>query len=181
MIWIKENLGEGKQSVKSVSFNKDKCHVVTYEIKDPLYEIDLCDVTNPKIVSVYKAPGYSGYLKNFEINGESYLFGLGYLDDQCFTKISIYKETIEGSIQIGEDFVMSDIYVSNEVDLHLKNFNRDEFLNHKSLFIYQEEDKLYLGWKVEYEKYYIFEISVNDEEKVSVYKVIDMKDMRVFR
>ena len=173
---IKENLGEGKQSVKSVSFNKDKCHVVTYEIKDPLYEIDLSDVTNPKIVSVYKAPGYSGYLKNFEINGESYLFGLGYLDDQCFTKISIYKETEEGSIQIGEDFVMSHIYVSNDVDLHLENFNYEEFLNHKALFIYQEEDKLYLGWKVEYEKYYIFEIDVNAEEKVTVYKTIDMKD-----
>ena len=173
---INENLGEGKQRVKSVSFNKDKCHVVTYETKDPLYEIDLSDVTNPKIVSIYKAPGYSGYLQNFEINGESYLFGLGYLDDQCFTKISIYKETEEGSIQIGEDFVMSYIFVSNEVDLHLDDFNYESFLNHKALFVYQEEDKLYLGWKLEYDKYYIFEIDVNAEEKVSVYQTIDMEE-----
>ena len=58
----------------------------------------------------------------------------------------------------------------------MDDFNYESFLNHKALFVYQEEDKLYLGWKLENDKYYIFEIDVNAEEKVSVYQTIDMEE-----
>lgn len=176
---LKKGIGEPKQNVKSVAFDKDTCHVVTYENKDPLYEIDLSDVTKPRIVSIYKAPGYSDYLQKFEVNGEKYLFGLGYLDDTCFLKISIYKETNEGTIQIGEDYVISEVYVS-DLDLHVSEINYTAFANHKALFIYQDDGKLYLGWKVDERKYYIFKVDVDAEKVVSIYKEIDMQQRYLY-
>lgn len=167
--FLGENIGEDNQTVKSVSFNEDKCHIVTYETKDPLYEIDLSDVTNPRIVSVYKAPGYSGYLQNFEVNGESYLFGLGYGDESYERKISVYKETEEGTIQIGDDFVMSTINITNSgYDLILKKCNYSSF-EHKALFVYEKDGILYLGSKIEKDKYYIFKIDVNSEDVIDVF------------
>ncbi len=174
--FLGEGIGEDYQSVKSVSFSENKCHVVTYETKDPLYEIDLSDVTNPKIVSVYKAPGYSSYLQKFEINGEPYLFGLGYGDESYERKISIYKETEEGTVQIGEDFLMSTINITaSNYDLILKDYNPSSF-DHKALFVYEKDDVLYLGTKLEKDKYYIFKIDVNSNVVISNYCILESND-----
>jgi uncharacterized secreted protein with C-terminal beta-propeller domain len=120
--------------------------VVTYEQTDPLYEIDLSDPTNPTIVSIYKAPGYSSYLKNFEIAGKKYLLGIGYDDDLSTRKISIYLDE-EETKQIGNDFLIS-YYEFNGVDLLLDDIIHTNFDNHKALFIFNDGTYFYLGLKV---------------------------------
>ena len=173
---INKNLGEDKQTVRSVAFDKDTCHVVTYEVTDPLYEIDLSDVTNPKIVSIYKAPGYSSYLQKFEIEDKEYLFGLGYTDDSYIRKISIYEEKDDGTTQVGEDFLMSSVYVNNkDIDIFLDYANYDSF-SHKALLVYNDGNDLYLGMKLETNKYYIFKIDVDSNEVVSIYKTFEFKN-----
>ena len=47
--YLDQDIGLGRQIVKSVRYDNDTCYVVTYENTDPLYEIDLTDVTAPKI------------------------------------------------------------------------------------------------------------------------------------
>ena len=169
--YLDEGIGEGRQTVRSVTYDDTCCYVVTYENKDPLYKIDLSDVTAPKIVSIYKAPGYSTYLHKFEINGQKYLFGIGYDDDNWTRKISIYIDNGEETIQIGKDYKISEYYY-NEVDLFVENVNAHSFNNHKALFVYNDGTDLYLGIKVSYTDYYIFKVDVDAENVVSIYKQI---------
>lgn len=165
--YLDEGIGLERQQVKSVSFLGDTCHVVTYEQTDPLYEIDLSDPTNPTIVSIYKAPGYSSYLKNFEIAGKKYLLGIGYDDDLSTRKISIYLDE-EETKQIGNDFLIS-YYEFNGVDLLLDDIIHTNFDNHKALFIFNDGTYFYLGLKVNANNYYVFKIDVNSEEVVTIY------------
>ncbi|MGM9969670.1 MAG: beta-propeller domain-containing protein [Anaeroplasma sp.] len=169
--YLDENIGEDRQIVKSVSFKNDKCFIVTYRNTDPLYEIDLSDPRNPKIVDCYKAPGYSSYLHNFSINDKDYILGLGLTDDFDF-KISIYLDE-EDNIQIGSDFIISP-YDYNEVDLK-QNSRYELFSNHKALFIFNDDINLYLGTNIEKERYVIFKIDINNFDNiVSVYMDIEV-------
>ena len=124
---LEEGLGIGRETVKSVRFDGDKCYVVTFLQTDPLYEIDLSDPTNPKIVDEYHAPGYSSYLHPVEINDEKYLIGLGE-DLNCY-KLSLYKD-LDENIQVGKDFYF------------LGDFNESEY---KSFRIFVNNDKIYFG------------------------------------
>ena len=124
---IEKGLGIGLETVKSVRFDGDKCYVVTFLQTDPLYEIDLSDPTNPKIVDEYHAPGYSSYLHPVEINNEKYLIGLG-IDLNCY-KLSLYKD-LDENIQVGKDFYF------------LGDFNVNEY---KSFRIFVNNDKIYFG------------------------------------
>ena len=155
---LDEGIGLDRQVVKSVTFDEKTCYVVTYENTDPLYEIDLSDVTAPKIISIYKAPGYSNYLHKFEINGQKYLFGIGYTDDRWSRKISIYVDNGDETIQIGTDYIISEYY-HNDVSYVTNNLNNISFNNHKALFIYNDGTHLYLGLKVTYYDYIIFDIN----------------------
>ena len=167
--YLDKDIGLGRQIVKSVRYDNDTCYVVTYENTDPLYEIDLTDVTSPKIVSIYKAPGWSNYLHTFEINGEQYLFGIGYDDDRCTRKISVYKND-ETTSQIGKDFKISMLSVNP--DLYLEDLYQNNLNNHKALFIYNDGENLYLGVGLTPTDYYIFMIDVDAENVVSIYKTI---------
>ncbi|MBR3617293.1 MAG: beta-propeller domain-containing protein [Acholeplasmatales bacterium] len=124
---LEKGLGIGRETVKSVRFDGDKCYVVTFLQTDPLYEIDLSDPTNPKIVDEYHAPGYSSYLHPVEINDEKYLIGLGE-DLNCY-KLSLYKD-LDENIQVGKDFYF------------LGDFNATEY---KSFRIFVNNDKIYFG------------------------------------
>lgn len=167
--YLNENIGLNRQIVKSVRYDNDTCYVVTYENTDPLYEIDLTDVTAPKIVSVYKAPGWSNYLHTFEINGEKYLFGIGYDDDRITRKISVYKND-ETTSQIGKDFKISMLNVNP--DLYLEDLYQNNLNNHKALFIYNDGENLFLGVSLTEKAYYIFKIDVDAENVVSIYKTV---------
>lgn len=173
--YLNENIGLDRQIVKSVSFDRDKCYIVTYQNTDPFYELDISDSTHPKIVSSYQAPGYSSYLYSFKIDDEEYVLGLGVLDDRNTPKISIYHN----GIQIGKDYIISIQFIDN--------FNYGMFSNHKALFIYNDGKYLYLGTTTYlFETYTIFKIDVSSDDVVSVYKEVDLnvksnfKDSRAF-
>lgn len=171
--YLNENIGLNRQIVQSVRYDNDTCYVVTYENTDPLYEIDLTDVTAPKIVSIYKAPGWSNYLHTFEINGEKYLFGIGYDDDRITRKISVYKND-ETTTQIGKDFKIS--WLNVNPDLYLEDLYQNNLNNHKALFIYNDGENLYLGVSLTEKAYYIFKVDVDAENVVSIYKTVTHKN-----
>ncbi len=167
---LKSGIGMGRQVIKSVRFNKNICYVVTYEITDPLYEIDCSDPKNPIIVSSYKAPGYSSYLHTFTIEEKEYILGLGYTDSGQSTKISLYRSTT----QIGNDFIISQSKYYDKPDF-IGDIDLNMFHNHKALFFYQSNNTLYLGARVEYDSYVFFEIQVdNEEEPIHIMKRLDI-------
>lgn len=169
--YLDEGIGERRQTVRSVTYDDTCCYVVTYESTDPLYKIDLSDVTAPKIVSIYKAPGYSTYLHKFEIDGQKYLFGIGYDDDRWTRKISIYIDNGNETTQIGKDYKIAE-YTYDEVNLYLQEINHLAFNDHKALFIYNDSVDLYLGIKASSKDYFIFKIDVDSDSVVSIYKHI---------
>ena len=99
---------------------------------DPLYCIQLVDGVTPVILSELEAPGYSQYLKSFELNGEKYLIGLGYTDGWQL-KISLYKSNGE-NIQIGKDFVID-------------GYDCEVFENSMSLFFMRTDTGVEYGFK----------------------------------
>lgn len=165
--YLNEGIGLSRHTVRSVRYSGDSCFIVTYENQDPLYEIDLTDITNPKIVESLEAPGYSAYLHEFTINDTNYLLGVGYTDFNSNIKISVYK-TSDNNVQIGEDYLLShtDFYGCK--------------IDYKAYFFYNDSNYLYFGLgSNSYEsKYQILKIDVNydseTEDVCSLYKSIEI-------
>ena len=67
------DFGIGEQ-VKSVRKIGDIVFVVTFRETDPLFAIDISNVSSPKILSALKIPGFSSYMHPF---GSNRLIGLG--------------------------------------------------------------------------------------------------------
>lgn len=67
-------IGKPGEDIYAVRFIDDKAYVVTFERIDPLYVIDLSDVSNPHITGELNIPGFSSYLHPME-NG--LLLGVG--------------------------------------------------------------------------------------------------------
>lgn len=166
---ISKGIGLGRQEVKSVRFDGATCYIVTYLTQDPLYEIDCTNVSAPIIISQYEAPGYSGYLHTFSIHGKTYVLGLGYTDSGNH-KISVY-ENDEATAQIGTDLVIAEEVREGSYYLVKTGLNSEMFTNHRSLFIYNDDTYLYLGFMVAYNRYTVFKIDVSDTvQPVSVFE-----------
>lgn len=71
---------EPGEQFKASRFMGDKLYLVTFEQIDPLFVVDLADLTTPKIVGELKIPGFSTYLHPYgeAVNGVQWLLGLGY-------------------------------------------------------------------------------------------------------
>lgn len=168
---IDEGLGKGLETVKSVTFNDDLCYVVTFRTTDPLYEIDLSDPTNPKILSELEMPGYSEYLYSFKLNDKDYVLGVG--NDAQNKKISLF-EVNNGKNIIIDNFIISHSSYSDslyeESDLYV-NFIWDCFSYGKKFFFYNDENSLYFGVQLSYENYYLFEINPKNEAVIAVKEV----------
>ena len=156
---IEQGLGEEFETVRSVTFDGDKCFVVTFFTTDPLYEIDLSDPTNPTIIDSYKAPGYSSYLKTFIVDNEKYVLGLGIID--FYNKISLYKDEDE-NVQIGEDYIITNNTYSMFYDYHAYFF-----------YVSDAEKAIYFGTIRTYDKYTIYKIDVTTGDIIE-YKNIDI-------
>ena len=173
--YLDQGIGKERQIVKSVRFDKNTCYVVTYENKDPLYEIDCSNPEKPTIVSEYQAPGYSNYLHNFKIGDKEYVLGLGYTDSLVNTKVSVYEKTEEGTSQIGDDFILSSSEYYSKGDYYNPSLKTGMFSNHKALFIYNDGTYLYLGAQVAYDAYLIFKIDVEAESVITIDKEFKLK------
>ncbi len=68
------------ENFKSSRYIWDKLYLVTYQTIDPLFVVDMEDISNPKIIWELKIPGYSTYLHPYSDakNGVQYLIGLWY-------------------------------------------------------------------------------------------------------
>ena len=161
---INKGIGLPHEEVKSVTFTDDKCYIVTYEVTDPLYEIDLTDSKNPKIVDALHVPGYSTYLKTFNINGNEYVFGMGVIDNKY--KYSIYKVNENKDNELLKDLIFDEYYLP-------------ESTNPLSLFWYVNENDncLYVGKSIKYNKYQLYKIDVLSEEVFTLYKDIETQDI----
>lgn len=62
------------ERIYSARFMGDKAYLVTFEIIDPLFVIDLSIPTNPKVLGELKIPGFSNYLHPLDDN---HLLGIG--------------------------------------------------------------------------------------------------------
>ena len=69
-----EAIGKPNEEVFAVRFVNDKAYVVTFELTDPLYVINLIDQADPFIEGSLEIPGFSSYIQPLE-NG--YLLGIG--------------------------------------------------------------------------------------------------------
>ncbi len=168
--YLNQGIGIGRQTVRSVRFDQTNCYVVTYENKDPLYEINCSDPMNPVITSSYQAPGYSNYLHNFTIEDQPYILGLGYTDSRESTKISVFENKDQLN-QIGKDYILSKNKYYDNADYESETIRLDMFENHKALFIYNDNHYFYIGTNVSKEEYIIFKIDVfNPGVPVSIYK-----------
>ena len=92
---------EPGENFKSSRYIWDKLYLVTYQSIDPLFVVDMEDVSKPKIIGELKIPGYSTYLHPYSDakNGIQYLIWLGYSTTdngygglkQGNAKIDLYK------------------------------------------------------------------------------------------
>lgn len=171
--YLDQGIGKERQTVKSVRFDKNTCFVVTYEDKDPLYEIDCSDPTKPSIVSAYEAPGYSNYLHTFILGEKEYVLGLGYTDSLRSTKISVYAKE-EGTSQIGKDFVLATSEYYSKGNYYNEMLILSMFENHKALFLYGDNTHLYLGAQVARNAYLIFKIDVESKDVITIHKEIKL-------
>ena len=98
--WNLMNIEPG-ENFKSSRYIWDKLYLVTYQSIDPLFVVDLEDISKPKIIGELKIPGYSTYLHPYSDarNGIQYLIWLGYSTiDNGYgwlktdnTKVDLYK------------------------------------------------------------------------------------------
>ena len=103
--WSLMNIEPG-ENFKSSRYIWDKLYLVTYQNIDPLFVVDMEDITKPKIIGELKIPGYSTYLHPYSDakNGVQYLIGLWYsTTDNGYgwlktdnTKVDLYKIDYNG-------------------------------------------------------------------------------------
>ena len=72
-VGLLKNIAKGER-IKSVRFTGNTAYVVTFVQTDPLFVIDLTNVTAPKILGELKIPGYSAYLHPV---GDGLVMGVG--------------------------------------------------------------------------------------------------------
>ena len=170
---IENNLGKGRENVKSVSYSDDKCFVVTYRNTDPLYEIDITNPHEMVIVDELELPGYSSYMYNFELNGKKYILGIGRTDIITEGKISLFEDGDNSNKELG-NLIIAPYNVSGV--LTIPGFKPSLLERGYSLNLYNDGESLYLGGAVSYNYYYIFKIDPNAENVVTVYKSYETLD-----
>ena len=128
------NMASGEQ-IKSVRFDKEMVHMVTFKTIDPLFTIDLSDPGSPEIKSELKIPGYSTYMHPL---GDGLLLGVGddtavrYATDENGTRFEsgFWRTGIKASL-----FDVSDPYNPKEtavLKLGGKSSYTDIDYNHKN-------------------------------------------------
>lgn len=75
------------EDLKAVRFLGDMAYVVTFEVVDPLFAIDLADPRRPRVAGELKIPGFSSYLQTME---PGRLFGIGQGAEPGSSQVSLY-------------------------------------------------------------------------------------------
>lgn len=127
-----EGLAPGEQ-IYSVRFMGDKGYLVTFELIDPLFVIDLQDPVNPRVLGELKIPGFSNYLHPLD---DTTLLGIGRDTDVVYmdNRPMVQQKGIKLAI-----FDVSDVH--NPRELHVEiigdEYSHSEALwNHKAVLFY---------------------------------------------
>ena len=102
---LDEGIGKPGETVRSVRFNEDIVTVVTFELTDPLYIIDLSDPSNPTITSELEITGFATYQHPWK---NDTLINIGYETDSngriIGLKIALFDTSdLFNLTQIGRD------------------------------------------------------------------------------
>ena len=68
-----ENISAG-ENFHSARFVGDRCYLVTFQVTDPLFVVDLTNPTSPTVLGNLTVSGYSDYLQPYD---ENHLIGIG--------------------------------------------------------------------------------------------------------
>jgi uncharacterized secreted protein with C-terminal beta-propeller domain len=123
------------ERIYSVRFMGDRAYMVTFEIIDPFFVIDLSDPKNPTILGELKIPGFSNYLHPFD---ENHVIGFGK------DAIEVDGRAVEGGMKMSL-FDVTD--VNNPVEKFVEYIGdrgtHSEILqNHRALLFSKEKDIL---------------------------------------
>jgi inhibitor of cysteine peptidase len=105
---LDEGIGKPRERIQSARFNQTMLTVVTFELTDPLYIIDLTDPKNPIITSEIEVTGYGTYQHPW---GEGVLLVIGYeTNDEgriIGLKVSLFDTSDTSNIkEIGTPYVI---------------------------------------------------------------------------
>ena len=189
------------ETIQSVRFLGDKAHMVTFEVVDPLFVIDLKNPAKPAILGELKIPGYSTYLHPYD---ENHLIGFGYdADNEGNTrgiKISMFdisdlsnpKEKF--TTVIGDRGTSSDLLHNHKALLFSKEKNLLAFpIEIRTLSAAEKNDRWAYGkfafqgayvYSIDMEKGFVLGGSIsNDEKKIDgnyneyVQRILYIEDM----
>ncbi len=125
------------ETIYSVRFDGEIGYVVTFRQVDPLFAIDLSDVTAPKVLSALKIPGFSTYMHAY---GEGLLFGIGKDADSngrtYGIKLSMFDVTDKANV------TEKSIY-----KLGISSFYSNALYNHKAILV--DPEKNIIGFAVD--------------------------------
>jgi uncharacterized secreted protein with C-terminal beta-propeller domain len=168
--------------VKSVRFNEDAATIVTYEITDPLYTIDLSDPLHPTIEAGLKVSGYATYQ---HVWASDLILGIGYEgegNDLFGLKLTLFDiSDLENPVVVGEPLVL---------------WNEDygwqwseALYNHKALLINQTRgfigfsiSSYYYGEGYDWiyvDNYYIFNVDATLDTPITIGTVISHSDFAI--
>jgi inhibitor of cysteine peptidase len=86
-----QNLGKPRERIQSTRFVGDRAYLVTFEMTDPFYVIDVSNPLDPVILGELEITGFSSYLQPLDAN---HILGIGFeADDRGTTlgmKLAIY-------------------------------------------------------------------------------------------
>jgi inhibitor of cysteine peptidase len=121
------------ERIYSVRFMGDRAYMVTFEIIDPFFVIDLSDPKNPSILGELKIPGFSNYLHPYD---ENHVIGFGK------DAIEVDGRAVEGGMKISL-FDVTD--VNNPIEKFVEYIGdrgtHSEILqNHRALLFSKEKD-----------------------------------------
>lgn len=139
-----EKLAEGEKMYSS-RFLGNKAYLVTYKTIDPLFVVDLSDVTEPKVLGKLKIPGYSTYLHPYD---ENHIIGIGMQTEEKVNRNAKGKVTSTTATVTGMKMALFDVSdVNNPIQMSDtvigdKRTTSAILTNHKALLFSKEKQLL---------------------------------------
>lgn len=159
LTWSLTGLGK-TEDFKSSRFIGDKLFLVTFEVIDPLFAIDVSDPKKPEILGELKIPGYSSYLHPYDDN---HLIWLGQSTEETewgwartdWLKVDLYEVNYDK--KCGDTWLTEEenkkcasgdykwIIVKQKYTMNLgQNGSYSEALNNPRMFIWNKNKELLL-------------------------------------
>lgn len=138
-----ENIAPNER-IYSARFMGDKGYLVTFELVDPLFVIDLSRPERPEILGALKIPGFSNYLHPLD---ENHLLGIGKDTDVIDSKDHTGKVVGQVAIELGMKLAIFDVSdVKNPIEKHVeiiggRGTRSDVLHNHRAL-LFDERNNL---------------------------------------